>query len=102
MFVFLIIIGIIFFPRNNKSKPHKSSAIIVKGDRSPRYYEIMEEEYSELKKQLQNDAKNGVIYKKSKKMNLQDFLNKVQPVYEDFPASEALKEFEEYERNGYM
>ena len=104
MIEFILLIAAIFLlsPKKTKSAPKKCSPIVVKGCRAPEYYDIMEEHYAPLKAKLEEDAKNGVIYKKSKPLSLNDLMNGVKPEYYDQPASEALAKFNNYERNGYI
>lgn len=103
MLEFLIIAGLAYFLWPKGSKSPSGGPIVTIGSRSPMYYDIMEDSYADYKAKLIEDAKNGVIYQRSESINFKDWLeNKTPPVYHDYPATEALKDFLEYERNGYM
>lgn len=84
------------------SLPARRGGPIISSGRAPEYFDIMEENYAEYKAKLIEDAKNGVMYKKSETMSLQDMLDGKTPVYKDVPAQEVLDDFLEYERRGYM
>ena len=86
---------------SNRKKARRGGPIISSG-RAPEYFDIMEENYAEYKAKLIEDAKNGVMYKKSETMSLSDMLDGKTPVYKDVPAQEVLDDFLEYERRGYM
>lgn len=103
LIILAIVCFVVFGQAKRPRKMSKGGPIVVRGCRNPMVYDIMEENYADFKAKLIEDAKNGVIYRRSKTINLKDFLDKKNPPeYEDFPASEALKEFMEYEANGYQ
>lgn len=97
----LFIIGF-FCSRGKLKKKQASTGAIVGRGRSPLYLDIMEENYAELKAQLEADANAGKIYKRSKTQSLDDVINKVPMEYEEVSAAEALAEFKKYEANEYM